>query len=59
MLPDSFLLAHANERQKSDYSPGQYPGYLTPDGTWRFGENAKKIADAAWANRDRAASHQV
>jgi len=39
--------------QKSEYARGQYPGYLTPDGTWRYGVNAKKIAETAWANRDR------
>jgi hypothetical protein len=44
---------HMNDGHESDYAPGQYPGYLTPDGTWCFGANAKSIADAAWANRNR------
>jgi hypothetical protein len=36
---------HGNEQQQSDFVLDQYPAYLTPDGTWFFGGNAKKIAD--------------
>jgi hypothetical protein len=37
--------------QVSDYLLDQLPAYLLPDGTWRFGANAKRIASGAWARR--------
>jgi hypothetical protein len=43
-------------QQASGYAPNQYPGYLLPDGSWRYGPNAKKIAAAAWAPRQRSGS---
>ena len=43
--------------QVSDYLLDQFPAYLLPDGTWRFGANAKRLAIAAWARR-RASSPQ-
>jgi hypothetical protein len=42
---------NGNKQQHSDYAPNQYPGYLMPDGSWRYGVNAKKLAHAAWAKR--------
>ena len=44
---------HEDDLRLSDYAPNQYPSYLLPDGSWRYGVNAKKLADYAWANRRR------
>jgi hypothetical protein len=51
MSLDSFSRNHQIEQQESEFVPNQYPGYLLPDGSWRYGVNAKTIADAAWAGR--------
>jgi len=51
MSLDSSPLNHQVDQQHSDFAPNQYPGYLLPDGSWRYGVNAKKIADTAWACR--------
>jgi hypothetical protein len=39
------------DQAKSDFERGQYPACLMPDGTWRFGANARRIADAEWGKR--------
>lgn len=48
MSVDAFV--HQPDQRHSDFATGQFPAYLLPDGTWRFGANAKKAADAAWAD---------
>jgi hypothetical protein len=58
LLDESF---QEREQRHSDFMPGQFPACLLPDGTWRFGENARRIADDAWSARrnDVARSAQL
>jgi len=39
------------DQLQSGFASDQFPGYLLPDGSWRYGVHAKKIAEAAWACR--------
>jgi hypothetical protein len=54
MRSDKTAYDRKTGQNNSDFAPDQYPAYLMPDGSWRFGSNAKKIADAAWCHHGRA-----
>ncbi len=49
MLPDRSSRNRQIDLQQADFAPNQFPGYLLPDGSWRYGVRAKKIAEMAWA----------
>jgi len=49
----------AGDVRRSDYQADQLPAYLLPDGTWRFGKNASRIAESAWAFRKSAARVEI
>jgi len=51
-LDDSFQ----GQQHQSEFAPNQFPGYLLPDGSWRYGANAKTLADAAWGRGRRHAN---
>ena len=51
MLEPYGVALNQNEVGRSDYQVDQFPAYLLPDGTWRFGENARRLAESAWAFR--------
>jgi hypothetical protein len=53
MFEVSDVAGDQDDFRRSDYQADQFPAYLLPDGTWRFGENARMLAESAWAFRNQ------